>query len=147
MPDSIDIFSAAASTDDDEVRHQGIGFLDGSISGYALLMGDDAAAAPSIVESLARRQVVVFITEDMLIAALREDGQSLGWNFGIVPLDLPRALGFIARMAQVFGNADSSEDALCYSRQRLLGCPLGFSIQQHFIRVLMDRVMNLRLGS
>ena len=26
-------------------------------------------------------------------------------------------------------------------------CPLGFSIQQHFMRVLMDRVMNLRLRS
>ncbi len=124
MPDSIDIFSAAASTDDAEVRHQGIGFLDGSISGYALLMGDDAAAAPAIVESLARRQVVVFITEDMLIAALREDGQPLGWNFCIVPLDLPRALGFIARMAQVFGNADSHAETLRYARQRLLGFTL-----------------------
>jgi hypothetical protein len=93
MPDSIDIFSAAASSDDAEVRHQGIGFLDGSISGYALLMGDDAATAPAIVESLARRQVVVFITEDMLIAALREDGQPLGWNFCIVTAILRGNLG------------------------------------------------------
>ncbi len=124
MPDSIDIFSAAASSDDAEVRRQGIGFIDGSISGYALLMGDDAAAAPAIVESLARRQVVVFITEDMLIAALREDGQPLGWNFCIVPLDLPRALGFIARIAQVFGNADSHAETLRYARQRLLGFTL-----------------------
>jgi hypothetical protein len=170
MPDSIDIFSAAASTDDDEVRHQGIGFLDGSISGYALLMGDDAAATPATVESLTRRQIVVFITEDMLIASLRDVGQPLGWNSGTVPLDLPRALGFIARIAQVFGNADSHAETLRYTRQRLLGftlllgeptsdrlalaqaatplgCPLGFSIQQHFMRVLMDRVMNLRLGS
>jgi len=124
MPDSIDIFSAAASSDDAEVRRQGIGFIDGSISGYALLMGDDAAAAPAIIESLAQRQVVVFITEDMLIASLQEAGQSLGWNFGIVPLDLPRALGFIVRMAQVFGHTDSPEEALRYARQRLLGFTL-----------------------
>ena len=26
-------------------------------------------------------------------------------------------------------------------------CPLGFSIQQHFMRVLMDRIMNFRLGA
>ena len=124
MPGSIDIFSAAASADDAEVRHQGIGFLDSSISGYALLMGDDAAAAPAIIESLAQRQVVVFITEDMLFAALQEAGQPLGWNFGIVPLDLPHALGFIARMAQVYSNADGPEDALRYARQRLLGFTL-----------------------
>ena len=124
MPDSIDIFSAAALSDDAEVRRQGIGFIDGSISGYALLMGDDAAAVPVIIESLAQRQVVVFITEDMLVAALREAGQPLGWNSGTVPLDLPRALGFITRMAQVFGNANSPEDTLLYARQRLLGFTL-----------------------
>ena len=95
MPDSIDIFSAAASSDDAEVRHQGIGFIDGSISGYALLMGDDAAAVPAIVESLTQRQVMVFISEDMLVAALRGAGQPLGWNSGTVPLNLPRALGVI----------------------------------------------------
>jgi hypothetical protein len=74
MSDSIDIFSAAALADDAEVRRQGIGFIDGSISGYALLMGDDDAAVSAIIESLIQRKVVVFITEDVLIAALREAG-------------------------------------------------------------------------
>jgi hypothetical protein len=105
MSDSIDIFSAAALADDADVRHQGIGFIDGSISGYALLMGDDAVAASAIIESLTQRKIVVFVTEDVLIAALREAGQPLGWNSGIVPLDLPCALGFIVRIAQIFGNA------------------------------------------
>ena len=124
MSDSIDIFSAAALADDADVRHQGIGFIDGSISGYALLMGDDAAAAPAIIESLTQRKVVAFITEDVLIAALREAGLPLGWNSGTVPLDLPCTLGFIARMAQVFGNADSHAEALRYARQRLQGFTL-----------------------
>ena len=124
MLDSIDIFSAAALADDAEVHSQGIGFIDGSVSGYALLMGDDAAAASAIIESLTQRKVVVFITEDVLIAALQEAGQPLGWDSGIVPFDLPSALGFIARIAQIFGNADSPEDALRYARHRLPGFTL-----------------------
>ena len=124
MSDFIDIFSAAALADDAEVRHQGIGFIDGSISGYVLLMGDDAIAASTIIEPLTQRKVVVFVTEDILTAALREAGQPLGWNSGIVPFDLQCALGFIARMAQIFGNADSPEDALRYARQRLPGITL-----------------------
>ena len=124
MSDSIDIFSAAALADDADVRHQGIGFIDGSTSGYTLLMGDDAVAASTIIESLTQRKVVVFVTEDILTAALREAGLPLGWNSGIVPFDLQCALGFIARMAQIFGNADSPEDALRYARQRLPGITL-----------------------
>ena len=124
MSDFIDIFSAAALADDADVRRQGIGFIDGSISGYALLMGDDASQTPAIIESLTQRKVVVFVTEDVLIAALREAGQPLGWNSGTVPLDLPCTLGFIARIAQVFGNADSPEEALRYARQRLQGFTL-----------------------
>ena len=41
MTDSIDIFSAASMSGDGIVRRRGIGLIDGSISGYALLLGDD----------------------------------------------------------------------------------------------------------
>jgi len=87
-------------------------------------MGDDVSQSPAIIESLVQRQVVVFITEDRLIASLREAGHPLGWNSGIVLLDLPLALGFITRMAQVFINADSHAEMLRYARQRLLGFTL-----------------------
>ncbi|MEA3340120.1 MAG: CO dehydrogenase/CO-methylating acetyl-CoA synthase complex subunit beta [Chloroflexota bacterium] len=121
---STDILSAAAAADDAEVRRQGIGFIDGSIPGYALLLGDDAAQARSLTESLTERRIVVFVTEDELVAALREAGVSLGWESRVVPLDATSALGFVARVAQIFGNTDTPEAALDYARQRLRGFSL-----------------------
>ncbi len=124
MAGSSDVVSAAASADDAEARRQGIGFIDGTIPGYALLMGDDASQAPALIESLTRRQVVVFIVEDSLLDGLRDAGVSLGWEARIVPLDMTNALGFIARVAQIFDGAGSREDPLRYACQRLRGFTL-----------------------
>ncbi len=121
---SADILSAADSVDDAEVRRQGIGFIDSSIPGYALLLGDDAANAPAVVESLTRKNIVVFVTADALAESLREAGVSLGWKSRVVPLDVTSALGFITRVAQIFGNADTPEAALDYARERLRGFSL-----------------------
>jgi hypothetical protein len=52
MTVSIDILSAAAMSNDAMVRKKGIGFIDGSISGFALLLGDDVAQISEIATSL-----------------------------------------------------------------------------------------------
>ena len=124
MEISTDILSAAAAADDAEARRQGIGFIDGTLPGYALLLGDDAANAPALTESLTRKNIVVFVADDALAESLREAGVSLGWESRVVPLNATSALGFVARVAQIFGNADTPEAALDHARQRLRGFSL-----------------------
>jgi acetyl-CoA synthase len=118
---SIDIFSAADSADSAKARQQGLAFIDGSIPGYALLVGSDTTQALPILESLTQRQIVVFVIEDALQKTLQEAGVSLGWDSGIVPLQMTKALGCIARVAQTFGNVDEPDDVLRYARERLFG--------------------------
>lgn len=124
MTNSNEIFSAAALTDEAEARRRGIGFIDGSIPGYALLMGEDTAAATAVLTDLRQRKILTFVTDASLRAELQASGQSLGWESGAVPLDLPAALGFIVRVAQIFGGTDETEAALNYARQRLRGFTL-----------------------
>jgi acetyl-CoA synthase len=130
---SIDIFSAADSVDSAKARQQGLAFIDGSIPGYALLIGSDVAQALPILESLTQRQIVVFVTEDALQNTLQETGVSLGWDSGIVPLQMTKALGCIARVAQTFGNTDEPDDVLRYARERLFGFTilLGEATPEH----------------
>jgi hypothetical protein len=121
MPDLNAIFSAAALTDDATVRQQGIGFIDGAISGYTLLMGDDVALVPVLLESLIEKQLVVFVADELLLDAIRDTGMSLGWESHVIPMSLTNALGFIIRVAQVFGSANDSDAVLHYARERLRG--------------------------
>ena len=118
---SADILSAAASANDAEVRRRGIGLIDGTIPGYVLLLGDDEANAPVLIESLTRKNIVVFVADDTLAESLRDAGVSLGWESRVVPLDLVGALGFVTRVAQIFGNTDTPEATLDYARGRLRG--------------------------
>ena len=111
----------AAPVDDAEARRQGIGFVDGSVPGYVLLLGDDAEAAPALVESLREKQIAVFVLADALAAALEAAGVPLGWDSRVVHRDPQTALGCIAHLAQIFGNANSPEEVLDYARQRLRG--------------------------
>ena len=124
MTNSNEIFSAAALTDEAEARCRGIGFIDGSIPGYALLMGEDTAAATAVLTDLRQRKILTFVTDASLRSKLQASGQSLGWESGAVPFDLPAALGFIARVAQIFGGSDEVEAALKYAEQRLRGFTL-----------------------
>jgi acetyl-CoA synthase len=124
MTNSNEIFSAAALVDNAEARRWGIGFIDGSIPGYALLIGDDVVTAAALLADLNQRKILAFVTDASLCAKLQGNGQSLGWESGVVPFDLPTALGFIARVAQIFGGADETEDVLNYARQRLRGFAL-----------------------
>jgi hypothetical protein len=92
MTNPDELFSAAALTDDSEARRWGIGFVDGSIPGYALLIGEDIAGASAVFEDLRQRKILTFVTDASLRAGLQTNGQSLGWEAGAVPLDLPAAL-------------------------------------------------------
>ncbi|MBE9525301.1 MAG: hypothetical protein IMY76_09385 [Chloroflexi bacterium] len=121
MTHSIDIFAAAASLEDTKVSSKGIGFIDGSIPGYALLIGDDPSAAASLLEDLLRQKFLVFIVDHTLSNALTAIGQPLGWDSNVIPLDLQDALGFIIRVAGKFSNNDSPDGALNFARQRLRG--------------------------
>jgi len=121
---SIDIFSAADSADSGKARQQGLAFIDGSIPGYTLLIGNDTTQALPILESLNKRQIVVFVIEDTLQNTLQEAGISLGWDSHIVPLHMTKALGCIACVAQTFGNINEPDDVLRYARERLFGFTL-----------------------
>ena len=118
------VFAAADAVDEGEVRRQGIGLVDGTVPGYALLLGDDGAAAADVARALAGRQILTFVAEEPLVEALRASGVALGWESRVVPLEGADALAFVARMAQVFGNASDQEAALAYARRRLRGFTL-----------------------
>ena len=124
MTGSIDIFAAAAAADEAEVRRQGIGLIDGSLPGYVLFLGDDTAVAASLLKTLTRHKILVFIADEALSEALQATGAPLGWDSGVATIDLPNALGFIVRVAQVFGNASSPDETLNYACQRLRGFTL-----------------------
>lgn len=126
MLNSIDIFSAADSADSAKARQQGLAFIDGSIPGYALLIGSEPTQALPILESLTQRQIVVFVIEDALQNTLREAGISLDWDSGIIPMDMTKALGCIARVAQTFGNVNEPDDVFLYAQERLFGFTLLF---------------------
>ncbi len=112
MTVSIDIISAAAMSDDALVRQKGIGFIDGSISGYALLLGDETAQVADVVASLTKKQILVFVIEKAMQDALRDAGVSPGWDAGIVPISVADALGFMTRVSQVFGQCEGQEAVL-----------------------------------
>jgi len=124
MVNSSDIFSAADSADSAKARKQGLAFIDGSIPGYALLLGSDTKKALPVLESLTQRRIVVFVVEEALQNSLRENDLSLGWDSGIIALQMTNALGCIARVAQTFGNVDEPDDVLQYARERLFGFTL-----------------------
>jgi acetyl-CoA synthase len=114
----LDVFTAAEMAEETEVRRRGIGLIDGSLPGYVLLMGDDANAAATLLAELQRKKILVFVVDE----ALR--GLATGWDSGVVSYDLPQALGFVTRVAQVFGASDGREQVLAYARQRLKGFTL-----------------------
>ena len=124
MTVSIDVFSAAAMSDDALVRQEGIGFIDGSIPGYTLMFGDDVAQISEIVASLIQKQIIVFIIEDVMQDALRDAGVPTGWDAGVVLMSMNNALGFIIHVSQVFSQDDGQDAVLNYARERLRGFTL-----------------------
>ncbi|MEN8241295.1 MAG: hypothetical protein ABFS17_05200 [Chloroflexota bacterium] len=125
MKKPIDIIAAAALIDKAEIRRWGIGLIDGSINGYVFLIGDDVET--TILEDLAYRNMLVFITSESLRSRLQGEGFTLGWESGLVAFDIAQALGFVLGVAQVFGDADEPECILEYARQRLRGFTLLIS--------------------
>lgn len=124
MVENVDFISAAASADAEKARQKGLAFIDGSIPGYALLLGGNAEDVKPVIEELVRHRIVVFILEEALQDSLQEKGLTLGWESGIVPLDITRALGCITRIAQIFGNVEKPDEVLDFAREKLLGFTL-----------------------
>jgi len=124
MTDSIEIFAAAALVDESVVRQQGIGFIDGSNPGYALLLGDNTVHISAIVDSLREKRIVVFVVENTLHSSLRDMDVSTGWEAGVVLMSMDNALGFITRVSQVFGNVEGPDAVWGYARERLRGFTL-----------------------
>ncbi len=73
----MDIFSATNQINEAEVRRQGIGFIDGTIPGYVLLLGSDSQIA-GLVHGLTARQMGVFVAEASAIDVLDQAGISRG---------------------------------------------------------------------
>ncbi|MEN8171843.1 MAG: hypothetical protein ABFS03_03095 [Chloroflexota bacterium] len=115
------LFTAAASSDDAVVGRQGIGFIDGSIPGYVLLMGDASPETVNLIEDLTRRNILVFVISDDIRNQLTESGASLSWDSKVVHLNPQDALGFIVRVAQKYGSTSSNDETLNYARERLRG--------------------------
>lgn len=124
MTESIDIFTAADLADSGKARQQGLAFIDGSIPGYALLIGNDIEKTLPVLEGLVQRQIAVFVIEEELQNALQEGGMELSWDNGIIPLNMGKALGLIARVAQTFGSATEPDDVLHFARKKLSGFSL-----------------------
>lgn len=122
-----ELFSAAAQTDDAESRRWGIGFVDGSIPGYALIIGNHTEETKTLLADLKQRRIFAFVADEKLRADLTSGGHLLGWEAGVVPLSASAALGFIVRVAQTFGGAEDSDSALKYVRSRLRGFALLLS--------------------
>ena len=119
-----EVLSAAAMSDTVVARQQGIRFVDGSIAGYALLLGDDVAQMAEVIATLVRKQITVFIMEGAAQDALRDAGVSTGWDAGVVGQNTTEALGFITRVAQLFSHGEGPDAALNYARERLRGFTL-----------------------
>jgi acetyl-CoA synthase len=119
----MDIFSVANQTDETKVRRQGIGFIDGTISGYVLLLGNDEKQLPGLVQSLTERQMVVF-AEEAVINGLQKAGLAPSWESRVIQRDPISAMGFVVRVAQVFSGLNENAAVIKYARERLRGFTL-----------------------
>jgi hypothetical protein len=111
-----DIFAAATAAGDAEVRRQGIGFIDGSIPGYALLLGDDAAAAPVLVEELTGKSIAVFVASDALVDALRGGAATFGgWFWSTHPARINLSLAFDGGLQRVAHSVEVTSQPKFYA--------------------------------
>ncbi len=114
----------AAHSDESLARRVGLKFVDGSIPGYALLLGQPDNLPTDLLADLTRRGILVFVAAETLAAKIAQNGQTLGWDAGVVALDPPNAFGLIAKIAQIFGDAAAPAEIFAYARQRLRGFAL-----------------------
>jgi len=119
-----EIISASASFDEALIRKQGIGFMVGSVPGYALFLGGKPSQVSSLLAEITHRKILVFVCDQSLSYALEQAGSRLDWDSGVVSLDFDHALGFIWRVAQVFGNLEVEQDVIPYVQRRLKGFSL-----------------------
>ncbi|MEW6188586.1 MAG: hypothetical protein AB1466_00510 [Actinomycetota bacterium] len=116
------------------VRKHGRRFVDGSASGFALLIGvaPEAEMAAKLVREMCANGLYVFMAGDdngkTLAEQLIERGIRLGWDASLVPLGKEihghvHSLGFVTRVAMIFGGINPGDygKILHYIRDRIFG--------------------------
>jgi acetyl-CoA synthase len=96
----------------------------GSVPGYALFLGGEPSQVSDLLAEIMQRKILVFVCDQSLSSALEQAGLRLDWDSGVVSLDFDHALGFIWRVAQVFGNLEVEQDVIPYVQRRLKGFSL-----------------------
>ncbi|ADJ26119.1 CO dehydrogenase/acetyl-CoA synthase complex, beta subunit [Dehalogenimonas lykanthroporepellens BL-DC-9] len=119
------------AADDVILRKRGVEFVDGSVPGFAAILGgtDSDENAEKIVLELQKRNLYVFMSaggQRQLAKQLRRRGIQPGWNSRLVPFGdedtaTAFAFGFAIRVALSFGNvsAGDTERLFTYTRDRV----------------------------
>lgn len=123
------------ATDDVILRTQGIKLVDGSMPGFAAIVGaaPTTEAAVKLVTELRERNILVFMAGETdgktMAEQLDEAGIQMGWDVYLVPYgrDISAAiyaLGFAARAAMTFGGITpgglkEARDILMYNKNRV----------------------------
>lgn len=119
---------------DEIVKSHGIRLLDGTATGFAVLVGGTPSsnAARNIGLELKKHGFHVFLVgcdnEVSMAEQLKEEGVKLGWGEGLVPFG-PRisshvhTLGFLARIALILGKINPGDYGamLEYLREKIFG--------------------------
>jgi acetyl-CoA synthase len=123
------------ATDDVILRTQGIKLVDGSMPGFAAIVGaaPTTEEAVKLVTELRERNILIFMAGETngvtLADQLNEAGIQMGWDVYLVPYgrDISAAiyaLGFAARAAMTFGGITpggmkEARDILMYNKNRV----------------------------
>ncbi|RKY25999.1 MAG: CO dehydrogenase/CO-methylating acetyl-CoA synthase complex subunit beta [Planctomycetota bacterium] len=108
------------AADDVKLRERGLEFVDGSVSGFAAVIGaaPDAESAAQIARKLQEKNLFVFMCGHSrgisFAGQLAESGVQTGWETRLVPFgkDISAAayaLGFAARVALSFGGVQAGD--------------------------------------
>ncbi|MBE0584905.1 MAG: CO dehydrogenase/CO-methylating acetyl-CoA synthase complex subunit beta, partial [Desulfofustis sp.] len=124
--------------DDIQLRSWGIQLVDGSMPGFAAIVGAAKSneVAVKIVRELQRRNILTFLSGNVngrsIIDQLQEEGFELGYDtytvpFGTDTLSAIYALGFASRSALTFGGLKPGQarEILMYNRERVFAFVLA----------------------
>lgn len=116
---------------DIQFRSWGIQMVDGSIPGFAAIVGAAKSneAAVSIVQELQKRGILIFLSGNVngvsIIDQLMEEGVEMGYNVNLVPfgrdtISAIYALGYATRSALAFGGLEGGQirEILLFNKYR-----------------------------
>ncbi|MDV2989247.1 MAG: acetyl-CoA decarbonylase/synthase complex subunit alpha/beta [Dehalogenimonas sp.] len=120
------------AADDVILRKRGVEFVDGSVPGFAAILGaaPDKATATEITAELQQRNLYVFLSagdkNQNFAQQLESTGHQLGWPTRLVPFGPGAAatvftFGFATRVALSFGNVKpgNAKDLFAYTQERV----------------------------